>query len=87
MLVDQTLDHMISAYFKNIGQTKTLIELIRERNDIQAQSSKEMQEKFVDYNLELEEVLIGPPTSQKVGNEIETILTQLRSRQIATDKL
>ena len=87
MLVDQTLDHMISAYFKNIGQTKTLIELIRERNDIQAQSSKEMQEKFVDYNLELEEVLIGPPTSQKVGNEIETILTQLRSRQIATEKL
>ena len=87
MLVDQTLDPMISAYFKNIGQTKTLIELIQERNEIQAQSSHEMQEKFSHYNLELEEVLIGTPTSPKSGNEIETILTQLRSRQIAREQL
>lgn len=87
MLVDQTLDPMISAYFKNIGQTKTLIELIQERNEIQAQSSLEMQAKFSHYNLELEEVLIGTPASPKVGNEIETILTQLRSRQIAREQL
>ncbi|WP_133016133.1 SPFH domain-containing protein [Clostridium cuniculi] len=87
MLVDQTLDPMISAYFKNIGQTKTLIELLQERNEIQAQSSREMQEKFSHYNLELEEVLIGTPASPKAGNEIETILTQLRSRQIAREQL
>lgn len=35
MLVDQTLDPMVSAYFKNIGQRKTLIQLIQERNEIQ----------------------------------------------------
>ena len=29
-LVNQTLDPMVSAYFKNIGQTKTLIELIQQ---------------------------------------------------------
>ncbi|EKY28459.1 SPFH domain-containing protein [Clostridium celatum] len=87
MLVDQTLDPMISAYFKNVGQTKTLIQLIQERNEIQAQSSLEMKEKFEHYNLELEEVLIGTPASPKSGNEIETILTQLRSRQIAREKL
>lgn len=87
MLVDQTLDPMISAYFKNVGQTKTLIELIQERNEIQAQSSFEMKAKFAHYNLELEEVLIGTPTSPKAGNEIETILTQLRSRQIAREQL
>lgn len=87
MLVDQTLDPMISAYFKNIGQTKTLIELLQERNEIQVQSSHEMQEKFSHYNLELEEVLIGTPASPKAGNEIETILTQLRSRQIAREQL
>lgn len=86
MLVDKTLDPMISAYFKNIGQTKTLIQLIQERNEIQAQSSLEMQVKFGHYNLELEEVLIGTPASPKVGNEIETILTQLRSRQIAREQ-
>lgn len=87
MLVDQTLDPMVSAYFKNIGQTKTLIELIQQRNEIQAQSSLEMKGKFDHYNLELEEVLIGTPGSSKADTNIETILTQLRSRQIAKEKL
>ncbi|WP_195265551.1 SPFH domain-containing protein [Clostridium sp. 1001275B_160808_H3] len=87
MLVDQTLDPMVSAYFKNIGQTKTLIELIQQRNEIQAQSSLEMQGKFEHYNLELEEVLIGTPGSSKADTNIETILTQLRSRQIAKEQL
>ncbi len=34
-LVEQTLDPMVSAYFKNIGQTRTLIQLIQERSGIQ----------------------------------------------------
>ena len=34
-LVEQTLDPMVSAYFKNIGQTRTLIQLIQERSAIQ----------------------------------------------------
>lgn len=87
MLVDQTLDPMVSAYFKNIGQTKTLIELIQDRNEIQALSSEEMKGKFDHYNLELEEVLIGTPGSSKVDTNIETILTQLRSRQLAKEQL
>jgi uncharacterized membrane protein YqiK len=87
MLVDQTLDPMVSAYFKNIGQTKTLIELIQQRNEIQDQSSVEMKNKFTHYNLELEEVLIGTPTSSKNDTNIEQILTQLRSRQIAKEQL
>jgi uncharacterized membrane protein YqiK len=87
MLVDQTLDPMVSAYFKNVGQTKTLIELIQQRNEIQNQSSVEMKTKFSHYNLELEEVLIGTPTSSKNDTNIEQILTQLRSRQIAKEQL
>lgn len=87
MLVDQTLDPMVSAYFKNIGQTKTLIELIQQRNEIQNQASIEMKAKFSHYNLELEEVLIGTPTSSKNDSNIEQILTQLRSRQIAKEQL
>jgi hypothetical protein len=30
---------MVSAYFKNVGQTRTLIQLIQERNEIQRISS------------------------------------------------
>lgn len=87
MLVDQTLDPMVSAYFKNIGQTKTLIQLIQDRNEIQAISSTEMKAKFEHYNLELEEVLIGTPEASENDNKIEFILTQLRERQIAVEKI
>lgn len=89
-LVEQTLDPMVAAYFKNIGQTRTLIQLIQDRSVIQQQSSREMKEKFELYNLELLEVLIGTPSSNKSavsGDQIEQILTQLRSRQIAEEQV
>ena len=86
-LVEQTLDPMVSAYFKNIGQTRTLIQLIQDRSAIQQVSGEQMKEKFAHYNLELQEVLIGTPTSGAVGSQIETILTQLRSRQIAEEQV
>ncbi len=86
-LVEQTLDPMVSAYFKNIGQTRTIIQLIQDRSAIQQQSSEQMKEKFAQYNLELQEVLIGTPTSGVAGGQIEQILTQLRSRQIATEQV
>ena len=86
-LVEQTLDPMVSAYFKNIGQTRTLIQLIQERSSIQQLSGEQMKEKFAHYNLELQEVLIGTPTSGQPGGQIEQILMQLRSRQIAVEQI
>jgi uncharacterized membrane protein YqiK len=86
-LVEQTLDPMVSAYFKNIGQTRTLIQLIQDRSAIQEQSGQQMKAKFEQYNLELQEVLIGTPTSGAQGGQIEQILTQLRSRQIAEEQV
>jgi uncharacterized membrane protein YqiK len=86
-LVEQTLDPMVSAYFKNVGQTRTLIQLLQERSAIQLQAGVEMKEKFEHYNLELEEVLIGTPSSPENDTQIETILTQLRTRQVATEQV
>ncbi len=86
-LVEQTLDPMVSAYFKNVAQTRTLIQLLQERSAIQQQAGTEMKDKFAHYNLELEEVLIGTPVSAEGDSMIETILTQLRSRQIATEQV
>jgi uncharacterized membrane protein YqiK len=82
MLVNQTIDPMVSAYFKNIGQTKTIIQIIQERNEIQQLALREMKMKFNFYFLNLEEVLIGTPSSPK----IDKILTQLRDRQIAVEQ-
>jgi uncharacterized membrane protein YqiK len=88
-LVEQTLDPMVSAYFKNIGQSRTLIQLIQERSQIQQQAAQEMKERFTHYNLELEEVLIGTPGTPagKSDMQIEKILDQLRSRQIAEEQI
>lgn len=86
MLVNQSLDPLVSAYFKDVAQTKTLIELIQERSAIRERAVTEMKEKFQKYNLQLEEVLIGTPKSEKSDVQIENILTQLRERQIAEEK-
>jgi uncharacterized membrane protein YqiK len=86
-LVEQTLDPMVSAYFKNVAQTRTLIQLLQDRAHIQTESTTDMKERFAIYNLELQEVLIGTPTSPAGRGEIETILEQLRARQLAEEKI
>ncbi|WP_444643833.1 SPFH domain-containing protein [Caproiciproducens sp. R1] len=86
MLVNQSLDPLVSAYFKDVAQTKTLIELIQERSAIRERAVTEMRNKFQKYNLQLEEVLIGTPRSSHADVQIENILTQLRERQIAEEK-
>jgi uncharacterized membrane protein YqiK len=87
-LVEQTLDPMVSAYFKNVAQTRTLIQLLQERAEIQSTSGNEMKGKFAQYNLELQEVLIGTPgAGSNGGDQIEKILTQLRQRQIADEQV
>jgi uncharacterized membrane protein YqiK len=88
-LVEQTLDPMVSAYFKNVAQKKTLIELLQERSDIQEQAGTEMRARFNAYNLELQEVLIGTPrASAGAGNDqIEKVLEQLRERQVAVERV
>jgi uncharacterized membrane protein YqiK len=86
-LVEQTLDPMVSAYFKNIAQKRTLIELLQERSDIQQQAGEEMRAKFNAYNLELQEVLIGTPRATGGNDQIEKVLQQLRERQVAEERV
>ncbi len=86
-LVEQTLDPMVSAYFKNVAQTRTLIELLQDRSEIQRVSAVEMKDKFAGYSLELQEVLIGTPRAAAGNDQIEQILNQLRQRQLADEKV
>ncbi|MBW8899009.1 MAG: flotillin family protein, partial [Massilia sp.] len=86
-LVEQTLDPMVAAYFKNVGQRKTLIELLQERSDIQERAMAEMRRNFEGYNLTLNEVLIGTPRAKAGDTQIETILRQLRERQVSREQL
>jgi len=86
-LVEQTLDPMVSAFFKNIAQKMTLIELLQNRAAIQEESAHEMKAKFEAYSLELQEVLIGTPRAPAGDQTIENILIQLRSRQVAREQI
>src|ERR1700682_5658400 len=86
-LVEQTLDPMVSAFFKNIAQKMTLIELLQNRAAIQEESANQMKAKFTAYSLELQEVLIGTPRASAGDKTIEDILIQLRSRQVAREQV
>ncbi|WP_179405395.1 SPFH domain-containing protein [Burkholderia guangdongensis] len=86
-LVEQTLDPMVSSYFKNVSQTKTFIELIQSRSELQVNASNDMRERFRAYSLEFEEVLIGTPKAQQGDVQIENIMAQLRDRQIAREQV
>jgi uncharacterized membrane protein YqiK len=86
-LVEQTLDPMVSSYFKNVSQTHTFIELIQSRSELQANASVDMRERFLAYSLEFQEVLIGTPKPQPGDNKIENIMAQLRDRQIAREQV
>lgn len=85
-LIEQSLDPLVSSYFKNQGQQRTLIDLIQERSEIQAIATKDMKTRFAEYDLGLQEVLIGTPHSGKGDTQIETILNQLRERQVAVEQ-
>ena len=86
-LVEQTLDPMVSSYFKNVSQTRTFIELIQSRSELQAGASIDMRGRFQAYSLEFQEVLIGTPKPQSGDNKIENIMSQLRDRQIAREQV
>ncbi len=85
-LIEQSLDPLVSSYFKNQGQQRTLIELIQERSDIQAVATTDMKMRFAEYDLGLQEVLIGTPHSMRGDTQIENILAQLRERQVAVEQ-
>ena len=86
-LVEQTLDPMVSSYFKNVSQTRTFIELIQARSELQANAGNDMRERFLAYSLEFQEVLIGTPRPQAGDQKIESIMGQLRDRQIAREQV
>lgn len=86
-LVEQTLDPMVSSYFKNQGQRMTLIELLQKRTEIQESAGADMRTRFAAYSLEFQEVLIGTPRPRQGDTQIETILMQLRGRQVAAEQI
>jgi uncharacterized membrane protein YqiK len=86
-LITQTIDPMLSAYFRDIAHTKTMLGLLHERDEIQQEARDELRQKFRMFDIECVDVLIGKPTHVEGDDKIETLLEQLRQRQLSTEQL
>src|SRR5262249_10443321 len=84
-LITQTLDPMLSAYFRDVAHKKTMLELLHQRDAIQGESREELRRKFREFDIECVDVLIGKPDT--AGGKIETLLEQLRIRQLSIEQL
>ncbi len=84
-LVEQTLDPMVSAYFKNVAQTRTLIQLIHDRAAIQDQSGIEMRGRFDRYNLELHETYSRQQAAAVQERELREAEARARQQSSITE--
>ncbi len=85
-LITQTLDPLLSAYFRDIAHKKTMLQLLHERDSIQAEARQELRGRFAEFDIELVDVLIGKPDTVQ-GSDIERLLDQLRMRQLAREQV
>jgi uncharacterized membrane protein YqiK len=86
-LITQTLDPMLSAYFRDIAHKKTMLELLHDRDVIQAEARQTLQQRFCEFDIECVDVLIGKPDTAEAGGKIEVLLEQLRIRQLSIEQL
>jgi uncharacterized membrane protein YqiK len=86
-LITQTLDPMLSAFFRDIAHTKTMLELLHERQSIQEEAREKLRAKFREFDIECVDVLIGKPDPRPGDEKIETLLEQLRQRQLSTEQV
>jgi uncharacterized membrane protein YqiK len=86
-LITQTLDPMLSAYFRDVAHKKTMLELLQQRDDIQHEAREALRTKFHDFDIECVDVLIGKPGTAEAGGKIESLLEQLRVRQLSIEQI
>jgi uncharacterized membrane protein YqiK len=86
-LITQTIDPMLSAYFRDIAHKKTMLQLLHERDAIQAEARTELRARFREFDIECVDVLIGKPVAAEKDTKIEALLEQLRLRQLSIEQL
>ncbi len=86
-LITQTLDPMLSAYFRDVAHKKTMLELLQQRDAIQGEAREVLRRKFHEFDIQCVDVLIGKPDTAEAGGKIETLLEQLRLRQLSIEQI
>jgi len=89
-LITQTLDPILTAYFRDVAQTSHMLDLLTKREEIQKRATTELGERFKLYDINVVAVLIGRPESRAIvagqTDPIETLFDQLRMRRLADEQ-
>jgi uncharacterized membrane protein YqiK len=89
-LITQTLDPILTAYFRDVAQTSHMLDLLTKREEIQKHATEELGARFQKYDINVVAVLIGRPESREIAaghaDPIETLFDQLRMRRLADEQ-
>jgi len=89
-LITQTLDPILTAYFRDVAQTSNMLDLLTKREEIQKRATEELGERFKKYDINVVAVLIGRPESRENAarqeDPIATLFDQLRMRRLADEQ-
>jgi uncharacterized membrane protein YqiK len=89
-LISQTLDPILTAYFRDVAQSSSMLELLTHREDIQKRATAELGRRFLEYDINCVAVLIGRPESDLRNTQsedpIERLFDQLRQRRLAEEQ-
>jgi uncharacterized membrane protein YqiK len=89
-LITQTLDPLLTAYFRDVAQASCMLELLTHREEIQRRATEELGRRFQEFDINCVAVLIGRPESALLapGEEdpIDRLFDQLRQRRLAEEQ-
>jgi uncharacterized membrane protein YqiK len=89
-LITQTLDPILTAYFRDVAQSSNMLDLLTHREDIQKRATAELGKRFTEFDINCVAVLIGRPETGRLQpggtDPIETLFDQLRVRRLAQEQ-
>jgi uncharacterized membrane protein YqiK len=91
-LISQTLDPILSAYFRDVAQSSHMLDLLTKREEIQSRATLELGRRFHEYDINCIAVLIGRPEAKVPGtpaapDPIEALFDQLRIRRLSQEQI
>lgn len=87
LMVDQTLDTIVSSWFRDAVQGLKMLQFISQRSELQGRAVAEIGAKLQRYRLSLQQIMLGTPHSDgKDGGKIQGLFTQLTERELAAEQ-
>jgi uncharacterized membrane protein YqiK len=89
-LITQTLDPILTSYFRDVAQSSHMLDLLTHREDIQKRATEELGKRFKEFDINCIAVLIGRPESTVADEQedpIERLFDQLRMRRLAEEQI